>query len=305
MNNLFRITENNIKNFYSNTTNTTNIKNNKNNTINEIKNIINNKNNITDKIKNIAKTNYNFDPNNILNNKILWKFGKSKIKTENFKKYMSKNLAILYFLNEIFVDFIINNSSLELNNINSFFNNNTIIFSNKKGSIKLIDKQIYININKEKISGIYKIKDCGYLKFSDININEDYLKINKIPDLDSILNYSNDFEYIFKIIKIFNNFENIKTKINCYGDLNFLNLIHENLSTIFNFNNNNDFFKSCENFSFYIKVYDTHSKAFIIDNNTNLIYYISSLENYKDCSGYLFFYILELDLKCKIISYDI
>ena len=78
-----------------------------------------------------------------------------------------------------------------------------------------------------KISGFYKIIDCGFIKFYDIKINDEYLNKNKIPNIDSILNHSDNINHILKIIKIFINQDNFKTKSNHMGNINFLNLIEQ------------------------------------------------------------------------------
>jgi hypothetical protein len=243
--------------------------------------------------------------------KILWEFGKSGIKIEKLKKSMIKNLAIFTYIHKIFVDFIDRNKSLNLSNIFEYFKNlsdniDKPIYSNSKGNLNIFDNSIYCKLDKKKISGIYKIIDCGYAKLFDPNINEEYLRKNKIPNLDSILSYSDNIKHFSKIIKIFHNQNLFKSKSNSLGDLNWINLINEFLPTILlNIEEKKDIFNfESKKFSFYVKIYQTHTKAFVIDKNKKLIYYINTIENNSKNSGYLFFYVYELNSKYKIISYS-
>ena len=167
------------------------------------------------------------------------------------------------------------------------------------------DKNIYIKLLKNNISGIYKIIDCGFLKFFVINIINDFLKKNKIPNLESIVNYSDNIKHFSKIIKILSDIKNYKFKVNCTGKLSFTNLIDTYLPDILlELNLKKDIFEYDKNLTFYIKVYDTHTIAFIIDKLSKLIYYICTIENNSKLSEYIFFYIFELDDDYKIINQE-
>lgn len=271
-----------------------------NNSVNEIGNKIFSQNNVTIKKKESKS-----------GEKILWEFGKSGIKMEKLKKPMVKNLAILSYVHKIFVDFIDRNKSVNLSEVFEHFktksdNIDKPIYSSSKGNLNILANSIYLNLDKKKISGMYKLVDCGYVKLFDSNITEEYLRKNKIPNLDSILSHSDNIKHFSKIIKIFNNPNLFKSKSNSMGELNWINLINEFLPEILlNFDEKKDIFDfESKKFSFYIKIYETHSKAFVIDKNTKLIYFINTLENYSKNNGYLFFYVCELDSKYKIITYS-
>lgn len=320
-NDFFKITSNNVENIFYEIDFDKNNKNNQNNKNNKkrieeklekkiidykfettkILDLVNSINNSSNSLDN-AYSEKNL--NNIKNDRMIWEFGKSGIKLEKLKYSMSKNLAILFYINKLFINFINHNPKINLENIlNINWDSTKSYYSCEDGIVYLSNNSINLKLINKKISGLYKIIDCGYIKFYDINIDEIYLKKNKIPNLESILAHSDNIKHIEKIIKIFENASNIKTKSNFMGKLNWINLLEEYLPIIItNINNKSNLFNIDKKFSFYIKVYSTHTKAFIIDKNTQYIYYLSSLENYKNSNFYLFMYVFELDSQYKIIN---
>ena len=264
--------------------------------------------------KNISNINNNIkNRENKTNDKLLWEFGKSGIKLTKLKKPMIRNLAILFYIHNIFAEFVhkykfvnLSNISVQLKNISN--NIDKPIYSNPNGYLNLLNNSIYIGLGKEKIKGLYKFIDCGYVKLYDLDssFNEDYLKKNKIPGFDFFLSYSDNPKHISKILKIFNNTNLFKIKSNSSNsEFDWTNLTNSFLPEIlFDINEKKNIFDSDinKNFSFYIKVYETHSKAFVIDKNTKMIYYINTVENNKKMHGYLFYYVLQLDSNYNIVN---
>jgi hypothetical protein len=243
------------------------------------------------------------------------------------KKPMIKNLAIMFYIHNIFVDFVDKYNSVNLSNIfeqlkNISDNIDKPICSNNIGELNILNNTIYLKLFKNKISGNYQIKDCGYVKFFDIVITEDYLKKNKIPNYDSFLAHTDNIKHICKIIKILSDSSGFKTKSNGFGSssglgvsnkldieqINWSGLIENFLPEILQgIHDKNDIFNfdSNKKFCFYIKVYSSYTKAFIIDKKTKLIYYINSIENHSKPNGYLFYYVFELDSNYNIQTHSI
>ena len=269
MNNLFKICIENVEKIFNNDLNNKNHKNHKNH-----------------KKK--------------IDNRILWEYGKSGVKIKNFNKAMGKNLAILYYIDYIFQDFIFNDLDIKLNQNP---NNN---FSNKKGSLSWINSSLIITINKVNLSGKYNIIDAGYSVISDITITNDILNKNKIPPLDLILEHIdnaqiNNIKYINKLVNILSLSDKYTITDNSMSDFNLSNIISLYLSDITELvNDKHDILKSSSSSIFYIKIYSDHSKAFFIDKDSKLIYYISTVENHKNNKIYFFYYVLNVNHKFKI-----
>ena len=295
-------------------------------------------------IENIINTNSgDLNVNKTLDKKVIWEYGKSGIKIDKLKKYQSKNLAILFYINSLFIDFIDYYPGLILNEIidkfkndNDNHNNNNdndtsidkqknnnltkCLYWNNFGSILLKSNDLFIKITRDKLNGIYKILDCGYFKFYDININEELLNKYKIPNLNLLLTHPDNVKYFFKIIKIFEltqskintnsnkkyfNTNIFKTRSNFLNQIDFDDILKYLLPEIIEkINNKENLFDVSNKFTFYIKMYDTHTKAFLIDRNTKLFYYWISVENFSKPIGYLFMYVIELDSKCRLLNYD-
>lgn len=259
----------------------------------------------------IKNKNKNEDKND--NKRVVWEFGKSGIKVDRLKKYMGRNLAILFYLNNIFIDFVDYHQGIDLSTMIDKFkvfkdnsnelNGSKCLYWNNFGSIILKSNDLYVKIDKHKISGIYEILDCGFLKFYDVDFTDEFLKKNKIPDFNSILLHPDNIKHFSKIIKLLTYGKNFKTKSNFINNIDFTDILKFFLPNIIEkINNKQDLFDSNNNFTFYIKIYDTHTKAFLIDKNSKLIYYLMSVENSSKLNGYLFIYILQLDSKYRILN---
>ena len=286
--------------------------------------------NIDNKIHNNGKVSgeKNTNEKENISKKIIWEFGKSGIKIEKLKKYQSRNLAIFFYLNSIFIDFIDYYPGINLSDIIEKFNDPLIntqcditkcLYWNNFGSILLKSNELFVRITRDKLNGIYKILDCGYFKFYDVDIDDDILNKFKIPNLNSLLAHNDNTKHLVKILKILqlaqthiNTHINthtktnlFKTKSNFLNQMDFEDVIKYLLPEIINkINNKEDIFKLSNNFTFYIKMYDTHTKAFLIDKSSKLIYYWISIENFSKPMGYLFMYVMELDSKYKILNLE-
>ena len=291
MSNLFRITENNLENFFHYYQNKKKINNEQ---IDKDKNF---KNYYSENLNSNIYLNENTEKNKLKN--VLWEFGKYRIKMHKLKSDISINIIILNYLNNIIIDFIKLNPILKLKNIFEVFNkelNN--IFNNDIGSININFNNVYIKINKNKISGTYKILNYGYVQFYD---KSDEL-IN-IKNNDSILKYPDNIKYFYKIINILNDKDITKLQSNFLIDFNFKEIINNHFSDILlKINNKDEIFKSDNNFYFYMKIYHNNTRFVIINKSTKLIYYFCFIN--KNYDNFLFLIMLELDSKYKIINYD-
>ena len=86
--------------------------------------------------------------------------------------------------------------------------------------------------------------------------------------------------------------------------LNFFTIITNSLSIIDEYRNldkEKKLLKSSSNNAIYIKIYDTHGKAFIIDNDKKLIYYITEKILEKNHKIIFKYYVLSINESCKII----
>ena len=322
MNNLFKITEDNLENFFHNTSNINSknkslkLKSKKNHKTQIFDNNKQNKKKLqTDKniinLKENSKNDFNKNPEKNTK-KVLLEFGKSGINLNKLKKTMGKNLYVMEHISSLFVDFADHFPKLIYASIYDTFKNinknNSIvpIYSNAKGSVCVINKSLCIDLKNTKVDGLYEIIDCGYLKLTEVNITDSYLKKNKIPDMESIINHSSNMRHIEKVLKILADPTKFKTKSNCMGEFKWLDL-DDMLKNILPHliqcvDKKISLFEELvdSNFTYHIKVYDTHIRAFIIDKKSKLIFYAHTLSNSK--STYLFYYVFELDPKHKIIK---
>ena len=361
MNNLFKITKDNVDNFF--TEYNKNKQNKINKTITKIKNKSNNnkqnlisqmkqsqqikstkpnfnceiiKNN-NDEIKPLNDKNYiskqinsiksNVDNNSIdkNKNKIIFEYGKSKIKLDILKKLMKKNLNILNNIDNIIKNFLNSNPKLKLNTIINdnkngsdkkiYWNNsgqiiieseknfNVILNRNKKTTEneKITEKKnekIKITNNEKK----YNLIDFGYIKIYDINFTEEFIYKHKIPSFNSIFTFSDNIKHFLKLIKLLDYTNKYKIKINQFSNQNLSDIIYQNLPIIIsNIDEKKNLFDSIDKkFTFYIKITMEKTIAFIINKKEKLLYFFNSVE--KKLSGYIFFYILNIDIEYKIIN---
>ena len=229
-----------------------------------------------------------------------WEYGNSGLKIKNFNKIMGKNLSILYYIDKTFEQLFSNEKITIKKLFNKNFSNIFFIGSSK---INCSNTNVSVELDHNKISGIYKLVAGGTSTISNIKILPEELTKLKVPELSNVLDNLDNIKLVIKltnILNLFNNF-NIKNDISDPA-FNLYNIIINSLSIISDFKNNDNekkLLKSNSNNAFYIKIYDTHSKAFIIDNKQKLIYYISTKEfNDKIIFKY---YVLNINDKWKII----
>jgi hypothetical protein len=285
-------------------------------TIKPVQNDINKINNIL--ISNLSgKTNQDVDLElNLVQdheqntNKLIIKYGKSSIKLDKLKKSMGNNLKLLKQLDNMvkfFLDFYpkLKLSSLIKNNDNNNLNTNKKIYTNDNGYI-IIESNKYFNIVLNKKNTLdekkFNLIDFGYIKLYDVKFTDEFIFKHKIPSIDSIITYSDNIKHFLKLIKLFEYTNKYKIKINQFDKNNFLDIIFQNLPIILtNINEKVNLFNSIDKkFTFYLKITLLKTIAFIIDKKEKLLYYINTIEN--NSSGYVFFYILKIDSKYKIID---
>lgn len=280
----------------------------------------NDKMKISNKIKitndnNLVNLDNNLDSSSATNdvNKIILEYGKSGIKQDVLKKLMKKNLYILEQIDNLIRHFLNFNPKLKLN---------TLINDNENKSDNMGNKKIYWNnldhiiIENEKLFNViingkttnkekkYNLIDFGYIKIYNVNFTEEFINKHKIPSLDSIIKFSDNIKHFLKIIKLLDYTNKYKIKINQLSNTNLLDIIYQNLPTILSSigEKKNIFNSTDKKFTFYLKITIEKTTAFIIDKNEKLLYFFNSIEN--DSSAYIFFYILKIDTKYKIINYN-
>lgn len=247
-------------------------------------------------------------------NKIILEYGKSAIKPDVLKKSMSKNLNILSHIDELIRNFLDCNPKLNLNTLidknennsnNSSINSNNKIYYNNSGKITIENKKKF-NIelydkksNKEKK---YNLIDFGYIKLYDINFTHEFVNKHKIPSFESIITFSDNIKHFLKLIKLLEYTDKYKIKINQLNNTIIQDIIYKNLpSIITGISEKKNLFNSTDKkFTFYIKIMVEKTTAFIIDKKEKLLYFFNSIET--NSSGYIFFYVLNVDSKYKIIN---
>jgi hypothetical protein len=226
----------------------------------------------------------------------------------NYNVLSTVNNMVLHFLNfnpKLQLNTLIKNDSPNTNNNNQDKINRKIHW-NSEGYI-LIESNNFFTIilgNETKINKKYNLIDFGYVKIYGITFTDEFINKHKIPSLNSIITFSDNIKHFLKIIKLFDHSDKFKIKINQFGNFNLQDIITQNIpSIILNINEKKNLFDSIDKrYTFYIKVLQTNTTAFIIDKEEKIICYFNSIE--KDSSGYIFFYVMALDSKYKIIDYN-
>lgn len=232
---------------------------------------------------------------------LYWEYGNSGIKIKNFSKLMIKNLAILYYIDKTFSKLLINNKKILISDL--FHINTTKQYDIDENSISILNGIVNVNIKHKKISGIYNIIACGVTKISNINISENDLVKNKIPNLDSLLLHIDNIKHILKITNIFNIPDKfIISTNNSIPEFDFNNIIIQTKEIITKYKNDDKekkILNSNSSSAFYIKIYKEYGKGFIIDGYNKLIYYIVEYENNNIIE--LRYYVLKISDDWKII----
>jgi hypothetical protein len=287
MNSLFRILPNNLDNI--------SIGNNKKNLkkTDEINKHENNKNDD----KNINK---NDDKKEIK----YWEYGNSGLKIKNFNKVMSKNLSVLYYLDKIFSEFV-EQEKITIRKIfkPNYSNTFTVGSGSESSQIICSNGNVSIKLSHNKISGLYKVVETGSSTIQNVKILPEELSKLKIPDLSDILENLDNLKLIIKITNILNlfyNFDMIDDVSN--PNFNLYKLISNTLEIINKYRDEDKekkLLKSNSKTAFYIKIYDLKGKAFVIDGENNLIYYITETE--LDDKIIFKYYVFNIDSNWKII----
>jgi len=246
--------------------------------------------------------------------KNLFEYGKSGIKIDRLKKSMKYNLNVLSSIDNMIKSFLDFNPKLKLNTILSDNKNNLNtgkkIHFNGDGQIS-IENNMFFNVNlydkKNNYNDNQKYKkynliDFGYIKIYDVKFTEEFINRHKIPSFNSIITFSDNIKHFLKIIKLFEYHDKYKIKINQFGNHNLGEIFLKHLpSIILNIDEKKNLFNSSDNkFTFHMKITETKTTAFIIDKEEKIMCYLNSVE--KNLSGYIFFYIIALDSKYKIIN---
>ena len=132
-----------------------------------------------------------------------WEYGNSGLKIKNFNKIMSKNLSILYYLDKTFSELV----EQKQITVKKLFNKN---FSETftVGSSKIIcsNGDVSIQLDHNKISGIYKLVAGGISTISNIKILPEELTKLKVPELSNVLDNLDNIKLIIKLTNILNLF---------------------------------------------------------------------------------------------------
>jgi hypothetical protein len=301
----------NIENQLNNNNNNENVNKNGNKNENDNENVNENENdndNVNDNVNENENDNVNENENDILSQKkpsnnisnkklFYWEYGNSGIKIKEFNKIMCNNLAILYYINKIFEDYFSVNKSET--SISDFFDTSSNKFSCEYGMMYSKNNSIVnVKLEKTKLNGLYNIIAAGRTIISNITIDNDDLNNLQIPDLDSLLNNITNINYIMNIINILS----IQKYdiINNSSDENFtIDVFINSISDIINISSPK-LLKSNNTSAFYIKIYETYGKAFIIDYKNKLIYYIYENQDYDNQLVYINYYILKIDNRLRI-----
>jgi hypothetical protein len=258
MNSLFRILPNDLNNI------SIRDKNNKTNRTDNL--TIVQTDNITKKDKDIKDIKY-------------WEYGNSGLKIKNFNKIMSKNLSILYYLDKIFSEFV----EQEKITIGKIFKENfSKTFTVGSSQIICSNGDVSIQLDHNKISGLYKVVEAGISTIENIRILPEELDKLKIPQLSDVLDNLDNLKLIIKITNILNLYHNFDMLDDVSNpDFNLYNLIFNSLEIINKYRNDDKekkLLKSNSKTAFYTKIYNDRGKAFVIDGENKLIYYITEIE---------------------------
>jgi len=228
--------------------------------------------------------------------KFYWEYGNTGLKIKEFKKKMSRNLSIMYYVDRLFneyIDTILTNTYSKLYSSSSNSN-----YKLKTGNIKSYRGKVSATISHKKLNGTFNVLEAGFMTISDIKLTDKDLKNNSIPNLDSILSHKDNIYHITKIIKLFN----LHTKMTVKSNLSNKNMNLENITSTANSyvtdlvknKKKKRILRATRHSGFYIKMYNNHGKGFIIDSAHNIIYYIAVNINFKSSSINLRYYAFEI-----------
>jgi hypothetical protein len=235
--------------------------------------------------------------------KLYWEYGNTGLKIKEFKKKMSKNLAIMYYVDRLFNEYI--DTVLSNNYSKLFSSNSNAKFNLKTGKIKSNNGKVTVTLNHDKLIGNFNVLEAGFITISNIKITDKELKKNYIPNLDSFLSHKDNIYHISKITKLLNLQNKMSVKTNLSNKNINLQTISSNANSYIDDLVKKDkkkyILRSDSNTGFYTKIYSDHSKGFIIDGKNNLINYVATNINFKEQSINLRYYAFNIE-NGKIIS---
>ena len=235
--------------------------------------------------------------------KLYWEYGNTGLKINNFKQKMSNNLSIMNNIDKLFNEYI---DTILANDYSKLFNQNSNIkFKLKSGVIKSIKGQVEASLNYKNIIKTYNVIEAGFITISDLNISEKDLKLNSIPNLNSVLTHKDNILHIIKIVNLLKLNNKMKLQSNLSNKNLSLENIYQNANSyidkLIKKNKKKYILKSDKNTGIYIKVYNDYSKAFYINQSNNIIYYLTTNINFVSLSLNVRFYSFNIK-KGKIIK---
>ncbi len=130
---------------------------------------------------------------------------------------------------------------------------------------------------------------------------------NKIPEFDNFIWRLDNLKEIFKIIGILSIKDKFKIESNSSSkEFSFESVLsgYKNLFETFKSGGNEKkLLKSNSDYAFYVKIYESESKGFVIDGQNGLIYYVVSNENFKTGTIFLRYYCMKISSSFKIKKY--
>jgi hypothetical protein len=240
--------------------------------------------------------------------KIYWEYGNSGLKIREFGKKMNRNLAILHYIDKIFLCYY----DMEDNSLNKLFNTK-VPQEYKFGENRIcsgfegIEKGcVNISIDCGKISGTYNVVSASFTLIHNVKIEEKDMVKKKVPFLDNFLSRLDNLKEIIKITNILELTNKFKTTCNSSSEEFNFNNIFDNFTQIKkkfqDDNKEKKLLKSSSDTAFYIKIYEDHGKAFVIDKTNKLIYYMVENEDYKKGTILIRYYCLNITDNIKIKS---
>ncbi len=234
-----------------------------------------------------------------------WEYGNSGLKIKNFNSVMGKNLAKLYYIDTEFQK-LMKIHGFKISKI--FDKNSNSTFDDVLGnsSLQCNSGSVILKLKTDKLVGNFKIVACGKTVFSKIKVLPNDFNKYKIPDFDTVINNLDNLKLIIKTTNVINLLDNFNVESD-YSDfsLDFDNIKIKALDKINQYRKENkekNLLKSNSNFAFFIKMYESHGKAFVIDGPSNLIYYITEYEDTKNKSISVNYYALSINDNWSLLS---
>ena len=227
-----------------------------------------------------------------------WEYGNRGLKIKDFNRKMSRNLAIMYYIDRVFVEFI--DKTLQSSYADLFHSNSSTTFTLDTGIINSLNGNVTVQPLSKKIKGkgVFKVIEAGYVRIDSIDLTEKDLFKNNIPNLDSIIKNKSNLFHVLKILNIFNIQKKFKYKENLSNqNISFKTIssaANEYINELKSSGNKNMILKSDKNSGFYINVKSDKAKGFFIDGLNNIIHYIGANSNFNERFVYIRYYTFSL-----------